>query len=170
MTWLLQRKPGALRNGAPFAELPDAFKLRQALLLKQPGGDREMVEILALVLLHDEQAVLASVELGLEDAREDLLDGHVGSVEEFADLVKGVTLLPAIPHQRLLRCGVVNPRSLLHTTLLAAYAALVCCDHWLNPPPLAVLRLKTVGGKSRLIAAGQFSKINDCCDQKQSLH
>ena len=64
---VLQRKPGALRNGAPFAELPDAFKRLQALLLKQPGGDREMVEVLALVLQHDEQAVLAAVELALED-------------------------------------------------------------------------------------------------------
>ncbi|MCH1933136.1 IS21 family transposase, partial [Shewanella sp. A25] len=33
---------------------------------KRPGGDREMVEILALVLLHDEQAVLTAVELALE--------------------------------------------------------------------------------------------------------
>jgi hypothetical protein len=47
---VLQRKPGALRNGAPFAELPEGFKRLQASLLKQPGGDREMVEILALVL------------------------------------------------------------------------------------------------------------------------
>ena len=64
---VLQRKPGALRNGAPFSELPDAFKRLQALLLKQPGGDREMVEVLALVLRHDEQAVLAAFELALED-------------------------------------------------------------------------------------------------------
>jgi len=63
---VLQRKPGALRNGAPFTELPPAFKRMQAALLKQPGGDREMVEILALVLHHDEQAVLAAVELALE--------------------------------------------------------------------------------------------------------
>jgi hypothetical protein len=35
-------------------------------LLKRPGGDREMVEILALVLHHDEQAVLCAVELALE--------------------------------------------------------------------------------------------------------
>ena len=35
-------------------------------MLKTPGGDREMVEILALVLQHDEQAVLAAVELALE--------------------------------------------------------------------------------------------------------
>jgi hypothetical protein len=63
---VLQRKPGALRNGAPFAELPEGFKRLQASLLKQAGGDREMVEILALVLHHDEQAVLAAVELALE--------------------------------------------------------------------------------------------------------
>jgi len=31
------------------------------------SGDREMVEILALVLHHDEQAVLVAVELALED-------------------------------------------------------------------------------------------------------
>ncbi|MNL34576.1 hypothetical protein D3C87_1565570 [compost metagenome] len=63
---VLQRKPGALRNGAPFLELPPAFKRLQATLLKQPGGDREMVEVLALVLHHDEQAVLAAVELAME--------------------------------------------------------------------------------------------------------
>jgi len=61
-----QRKPGALRNGAPFATLPDGFRRLQGLLLKRPGGDREMVEILALVLHHDEQAVLCAVELALE--------------------------------------------------------------------------------------------------------
>ena len=63
---VIQRKPGALRNGAPFAELPDAFRQLQGQLLKRPGGDREMVEILALVLQHDEQAVLCAVELALE--------------------------------------------------------------------------------------------------------
>ena len=63
---VLQRKPGALRNGAPFTELPVAFKRLQAVLLKQPGGDREMVEILALVLHHDEGKVLAAVEQALE--------------------------------------------------------------------------------------------------------
>jgi hypothetical protein len=63
---VIQRKPGALRNGAPFTELPDAFRQLQGHLLKRPGGDREMVEILALVLHHDEQAVLCAVELALE--------------------------------------------------------------------------------------------------------
>jgi hypothetical protein len=63
---VIQRKPGALRNGAPFAELPPAFLALQQRMLKTAGGDREMVEILALVLQHDEQAVLTAVELALE--------------------------------------------------------------------------------------------------------
>jgi transposase len=64
---VLQRKPGALRNGAPFAEMPEAFRKLQAQLLRRPGGEREMVDILALVLQHDEGAVLCAVELALED-------------------------------------------------------------------------------------------------------
>ena len=64
---VIQRKPGALRNGAPFAELPSGFRRLQDQMLRRPGGDREMVDILALVLQHDEQAVLAAVELALSD-------------------------------------------------------------------------------------------------------
>jgi len=64
---VLQRKPGALRKGAPFQELPDAFRRLQQRLMRAPGGDREMVEVLALVLHHDELAVLDAVELALED-------------------------------------------------------------------------------------------------------
>ncbi len=64
---VVQRKPGALRNGAPFHELPDSFRRLQGQLLKRPGGDREMADILALVLLHDEalveQAVMAALEV-----------------------------------------------------------------------------------------------------------
>jgi transposase len=63
---VLQRKPGALRNGAPFTTFPEGFKQLQAVLMKRPGGDREMVDILALVLHHDESAVLCAVELALE--------------------------------------------------------------------------------------------------------
>ena len=63
---VVQRKPGALRNGAPFAELSDGFKRLQSVLLKRPGGDREMVDVLTLVLHHDEHTVLCAVELSLE--------------------------------------------------------------------------------------------------------
>jgi len=64
---VVQRKPGALRNGAPFLELPPAFRQLQDHMLRKPGGDREMVDILALVLHHDEQAVLTAVELALAE-------------------------------------------------------------------------------------------------------
>jgi hypothetical protein len=46
--------------------MPEAFRALQAQLLKRPGGDREMVEILALVLQHDEGAVLTAVEMALQ--------------------------------------------------------------------------------------------------------
>lgn len=64
---VLQRKPGALRNGAPLADLPSAFGQLQDLMLLRPSGDREMVDILALVLHHDEQAVLVAVEMALAE-------------------------------------------------------------------------------------------------------
>jgi hypothetical protein len=63
---VVQRKPGAMRNGAPFTKLPDAFRQLRQQLLRRAGGEREMVDILALVLQHDEQAVLCAVELALE--------------------------------------------------------------------------------------------------------
>ena len=63
---VIQRKPGALRNGAPFAELPESFRQLQARLLKRPGGDREMVDVLALVLLHDEHLVEQAVTEALK--------------------------------------------------------------------------------------------------------
>jgi hypothetical protein len=63
---VIQRKRGAFRNGAPFLELPLAFRKLQDQMLRCPGGDREMADILALVLHHDEQVVLRAVELALD--------------------------------------------------------------------------------------------------------
>lgn len=58
---VVQRKPGALRNGAPFAELPGSFRKMQSILIKHQGGDREVADILALVLHHDEKLVEQAV-------------------------------------------------------------------------------------------------------------
>ena len=66
---VIQRKPGALRNGAPFEDMPERFKALQDILLKRPGGDREMASILSLVLFHDEDLVLQAVELALAIGR-----------------------------------------------------------------------------------------------------
>ncbi len=63
---VIQRKPGALRNGAPFHEMPDSFRQLQAIVIKRPGGDREMVDILSLVLLHDENMVAQAVTQALK--------------------------------------------------------------------------------------------------------
>jgi len=46
---LLERKPGALRNGAPFTEMPESLLCLQRALRKRPGGDRAMADVLACV-------------------------------------------------------------------------------------------------------------------------
>jgi transposase len=65
---LVQRKPGALRNGTPFLDLPAALlKLRQSLL-RHPGGDRVMAQVLAMVPQAGLDAVLVAVEVVMEGA------------------------------------------------------------------------------------------------------
>ena len=59
---VLARKPGALRNGAPFKEwdLPTAMRRVQKKLERQQGGDRQMVEILSAVVTDGLDAVEAA--------------------------------------------------------------------------------------------------------------
>jgi hypothetical protein len=54
-----------VRNGAPFETLPESFKHLQRHLLRFPQGDREMVDILALVLHYDESLVEQAVNEAL---------------------------------------------------------------------------------------------------------
>ena len=65
---LLERKPGALRNGAPFAELPEPLLRLQKQLLRHPGGDRIMVQVLNTIpvhgLYHVTEAVRAALDAG----------------------------------------------------------------------------------------------------------
>ncbi len=65
---LIERKPGALRNGAPFADMPIPFaKLQTALRRRErQQGDRIMAKVLAAVPVHGLEAVLVAVELVLE--------------------------------------------------------------------------------------------------------
>ncbi len=63
---LIERKPGALRNGAPFADMPEPLRQLQRLLLKREGGDRVMAQVLAVVPQFGLEAVLVAVELVLE--------------------------------------------------------------------------------------------------------
>ena len=66
---VLQRIPGALRNGAPFLGITDSFRALQKVLLKRKGVGREMTDILALVLQYPE----AELEQAIVDA---LKSGH----------------------------------------------------------------------------------------------
>lgn len=66
---LIVRKPGALRNGAPFATMPEPLVKLQLGLLKHPGGDRVMAQVLAAVPVHGLEAVLVAVEVALESGR-----------------------------------------------------------------------------------------------------
>ena len=66
---LIEQKPGALRNGAPFADMPAPLLHLQRHLLKQSGGDRVMVEVLAAIPTHGLEPVLVAAELALESGR-----------------------------------------------------------------------------------------------------
>ncbi len=63
---LIERKPGALRNGAPFADLPAPLKQLKLGLMRHPGGDRVMAQVLAAVPSAGLEAVLVAVELVIE--------------------------------------------------------------------------------------------------------
>lgn len=63
---LIARKPGALRNGAPFADLPEPLLRLRRAILREDGGDRVMAQVLALVPELGLETVLVAVELALE--------------------------------------------------------------------------------------------------------
>ena len=63
---LVQRKPGALRNGAPFADLPAPLQRLRHGLMRHAGGDRVMAQVLAAVPTAGLEAVLVAVDLVVE--------------------------------------------------------------------------------------------------------
>jgi hypothetical protein len=69
---VLARKPGALRNGAPFKDwvLPAGLKRIRRKLTGAADGDRQMVDILTAVLSDGLAAVEAACLEALSDACE----------------------------------------------------------------------------------------------------
>ena len=63
---IVERKPGALRNGAPFADLPAPLKLLKQGLMRHTGGNKIMSQVLAAVPTSGLDAVLVAVELVIE--------------------------------------------------------------------------------------------------------
>ncbi|MEF7612864.1 IS21 family transposase [Aquincola sp. MAHUQ-54] len=87
---LLLRKPGALRNGAPFADMPEPLQRLRQGLLRRPGGDRVMAQVLAIVPQAGLDAVLVAVELALETGP----PGKV-SVEHVVNVLARLNAAPA---------------------------------------------------------------------------
>lgn len=84
---LIQRKPGALRNGAPFADMPGPLQSLRSLLLKREGGDRIMARVLAAVPKHGLEPVLVAVEL--------VLDSGNASAEHIENVLHRLQSAPA---------------------------------------------------------------------------
>ena len=63
---LVERKPGSLRNGAPFADMPEPLKQLRLGLMRHAGGDRIMAQVLAAVPTAGLAATLVAVELVIE--------------------------------------------------------------------------------------------------------
>lgn len=89
---LVETKPGALRNGAPFKTMPEVLQTLQRHLLRHPGGDRVMTQVLAAVPVHGLEAVLVAAEMALEAGRPSA--EHVLNV--LARLKEGVAALDPI--------------------------------------------------------------------------
>ena len=84
---LIERKPGALRNGAPFMDMPAPLQALRRGLLKWPGGDRIMAEVLACVPVRGLDAVLVATEL--------LLESRVLSAEHVKNMLSRLLESPA---------------------------------------------------------------------------
>lgn len=65
----MERKPGALRNGAPFKDwqLSEALEKVKTHLMLRLGGDREFVSILQAIQTDGLEAVTVACELALSE-------------------------------------------------------------------------------------------------------
>ena len=86
---LAQRKPGVLRNGAPFSDMPEPLRRLQQLLIKRDGGDRVMSQVLCAVPRAGLEAVLVAVDLVLESS--------VVSAEHILNVLARLNTPPAPP-------------------------------------------------------------------------
>ncbi len=84
----LERKPGALRNGAPFVDwvLPEPLQRVQHKLLQHDGGDRAFVQVLLAVQSVGLELVTVACELAL--------DAHVVNVEHILNVVNRLHSTP----------------------------------------------------------------------------
>jgi hypothetical protein len=89
---LIEKKPGALRNGAPFADMPLLFSQLQTALRhrERQQGDRIMAKVLAAVPDHGLETVLLAVK--------QVLDSGVISIEQVLNVLSRLNE-PPVPAQ-----------------------------------------------------------------------
>ena len=81
---ILERKPGALRNGVPFLDwdLPTSIRQVRDRILKQPKGDRAFVELLMMARDVGLEVLEVACELVLDDCDErDAPAGRAGAAD-----------------------------------------------------------------------------------------
>jgi transposase len=88
---LLERKPGALRNGAPFKDwdLPKSLQTIRGYLMKRKGGDKQCVALLLAIQDHGLEAVTVACELAISD--------NVMSSDYILNLLNRLRPTPVIP-------------------------------------------------------------------------
>jgi transposase len=93
---ILERKPGALRNGAPFKDwdLPAPIQTIWRVLKERPGGDREFVALLNAIKTHGREAVERA-------AREAIALGAISFDVVFNLLCRQTEAPPPPPVERL---------------------------------------------------------------------
>jgi transposase len=101
---LLERKPGALRNGAPFDDMPEPLQKLRRALLRHPGGDRVMAQVLAIVPSAGLDAVVVAAELALKSGPP---SGRV-SVEHVVNVLSRLNAAPP-PQNAQTRLQVATP-------------------------------------------------------------
>src|SRR6476469_7698272 len=67
---------------------------------------------------------------------QDLPDGGMRTIEQASNLVKRLSLLPTLPHQRFLSLRVLGSWSSSHPHSFC-FRRVACCINQFNPPPLA---------------------------------
>jgi hypothetical protein len=75
---LIERKRGALRNGAPFADLPNPLRLLKRALRRHSNGDRIMTQVLAAVPIAGLDPVLINGQAALVIAPKEVVANDDG--------------------------------------------------------------------------------------------
>lgn len=81
---ILDRKPGALRNGRPFQNMPESLEKTRQALQRFPDWDRQLADILIQIEVHGLEAVCVACETALENSTvsKDVIINYINRLTE----------------------------------------------------------------------------------------